>query len=214
MLGAEGGRYNDREDGVFGRAPGRPAARSPCARACPGRGIAPGGWGVLEARENRERIEQEKRNREREYEREKERRAPKPTGCQSGQFCPQGSEAIQSHRVPGTGLMAVLHDIDVGKNALTVRIRLYNEGTETATLALDPTASYEAFYVEVDGEKSFILRDEDGDLEAKESFAGELDPGETESWWARFPPLPPETVSFDIVIPSLPRFEGVLVSSQ
>ena len=173
-----------------------------------------GGWGVLEARENRERIEQEKRNREREYEREKERRAPKPTGCQTGQFCPQGSEAIQSHGVPGTGLMAVLHDIDVGKNALTVRIRLYNEGTETATLALDATASYEAFYVEVDGEKSFILRDEDGDLEAKESFAGELDPGETESWWARFPPLPPETVSFDIVIPSLPRFEGVLVSSQ
>jgi hypothetical protein len=68
--------------------------------------------------------------------------------------------------------------------------------------------------VEVDGERSFILRDEDGDLEAKKSFAGELDPGEMESWWARFPPLPSQAVSFDIVIPRLPRFEGVHVSSQ
>lgn len=171
-----------------------------------------GGWGVLEARENRERIAQEKRNREREYEREKERRAPKPTGCETGQFCLRSIEAIQSHRVPGTGLMAVLHDIDVEEHALTVRMRFYNEGTETATLALDPTASYDAFYVEVDGEKSFILRDEDGDLAAKRSFAGELDPGEMESWWARFPPLPSQVVSFDIAIPPVPRFEGVSVS--
>ncbi|HET7693651.1 MAG TPA: hypothetical protein VFM44_11235 [Gemmatimonadota bacterium] len=173
-----------------------------------------GGWGVLEARENSERIEQEKRNREREYAREKELREPKPTGCQTGQFCLQSIEAIQSHRVPGTGLMAVLHDIDLGEDALTVRMRFYNEGTETATLALDPNASYEAFYVEVDGEKSFILRDEDGDLEAKESFAGELDPGEMESWWARFPPLASHAVSFDIEIQSIPRFQGVLVSNR
>lgn len=164
-----------------------------------------------------ERVElqlQEKRNREREYAREKEWREPKPAGCQTGQFCLQRIEAIQSHGLPGSGLMAVLHDIDVGKDALTVRIRVYNEGTEPATLVLDPTASYDAFYVEVAGEKSFILRDEDGDLEAKKSFAGELDPGEMESWWAQFPPLPSQVVSFDIVIPPVPRFEGVPVSSQ
>jgi hypothetical protein len=165
-------------------------------------------------RKRLEHREQDKRDREREYEREKEWREPKPAGCQAGQFCPQGSEAIQSHRVPGTGVMAVLHDIDVEEDALTVRIRFYNEGSETAALALDPTASYDAFYVEVDGEKSFILRDEDGGLEAKKSFARELDPGEMESWWAHFPPLPSQVVSFDIVIPPVPRFEGILVSSH
>ena len=164
----------------------------------------------LTERERLEQIEQEERNREREYAREKEWREPKPTGCQTGQFCPQSSEPI---RMPGTGLMAVLHDIDVEDDALTVRIRFYNEGTEPATLAVDPTAAYDSFDVEVDGEKSFILRDDDGTLEAKESLARDLEPGGMESWWAHFPPLPPKAVSFDVVIPPA-RFQEVLVSSQ
>ncbi|HJR52208.1 MAG TPA: hypothetical protein VJ982_00695 [Gemmatimonadota bacterium] len=167
----------------------------------------------LAKRERLERIEQEERNREREYAREKEWREPKPTGCQTGQFCPRGSEEIESHRVPGTGLVAILHDIDVEDDALTVRIRFYNEGTEPAALAVDPTAAYDAFYVEVDGEKRFILRDDDGTLEAKESMARDLEPGEMESWWVHFPPLPPKAISFDLVIPPA-RFEEVLVSSQ
>ena len=120
---------------------------------------------------------------------------------------------IQSHRVPGTGLVAILHDIDVEDDALTVRIRFYNEGTEPAALAVDPTAAYDAFYVEVDGEKRFILRDDDGTLEAKGSLARDLEPGGMESWWAHFPPLPPKAVSFDVVIPPA-RFTEVLVSSQ
>ena len=169
---------------------------------------------VSDVRVHRERIEQEERNEERDYAREKELREPKPTRCQTGQFCLQSIESIQSHRVPGSGLMAVLHDIDVEEDALTIRLRFYNEGTETATLALDPTASYDAFYVVVGGEKNFILRDDDGELEAKNSFAGELDPGEMESWWARFHPLPAQAMSFDIVIPPVPRFQGILVSSQ
>lgn len=167
----------------------------------------------LAKRERLELREQEKRNREREYAREKEWRAPKPTGCQTGQFCLQSSEAIQSHRVPGTGLLTVLHDIDVEDDALTVRIRFFNEGTEPATLTVDPTEAYEAFYVDIDGEKSFILRDDDGTLEAKESLARDLEPGGMESWWAHFPPLPPKAVSFDVVIPPA-QFEEVLVSSQ
>lgn len=186
-----------------------------CLVAPPGSALAQdrGSISVLEQRERIEHQEQEERNREREYAREKEWRDPKPTGCQTGQFCSQSVEAIQSHRVPGTALMAVLHDIDVEEDALTVRIRFYNESTEPAALAVDPTAAYDAFYVEVDGEKSFILRDDDGTLEAKESLARDLEPGGMESWWAHFSPLPPKAVSFDLVIPPA-RFEEVLVSSQ
>lgn len=168
---------------------------------------------ILAERQRLELTEQEKRNQEREYAREKEWREPKPTGCQTGQFCPRSNEAIQSHRMPGTGLVAILHDIDVEDDALTVRIRFYNEGAEPAALAVDPTAAYDAFYVEVDGEKRFILRDDDGTLEAKESLARDLEPGGMESWWAHFPPLPPKAVSFDVVIPPA-RFAEVLASSQ
>ncbi|HET6363119.1 MAG TPA: hypothetical protein VFH11_13845 [Gemmatimonadota bacterium] len=168
----------------------------------------------LAQRERLEQVEQDKRNREREYEREKEWRKPPPTFCQTGQFCPRGSEAIQIHRVPGTGLTAILHDIDVEDDALTVRVRFFNEGAETVTLTLDPTASYDTFYVEIDGARSFILRDDQGRLDAKEPLARNLEPGAMESWWADFPPLPSKAVSFDVVIPPAPPFEGVSVSSQ
>jgi hypothetical protein len=169
-----------------------------------------GGVGVLEARENRERIEQEKRNRER----ERERLRPKPSGCATGTICAPRGEGIQSHQVPGSGLVAVLHDIDVEKDALNVRFRFFNDGAEPVTLAIDPGADYEAYFVEVDGTKMFILRDEDGSLQSKKSIDGELEPGSMESWWAKFPPLPPDAASFDVVVPPAPRFEAVPVSAD
>ena len=168
---------------------------------------------TLAQRERLELIEQEERNREREYALEKEWPKSNRTGCETGRYCPQRNEAIQSYRVPGTGFVAVLHDIDVEDDALTVRIRFYNGGSEPAALAIDPAAAYEAFYVEVDGEKSFILRHDDGTLEAKESLTRDLEPDGMESWWAHFPPLSPKAISFDVVIPPA-RFEEVLVSSQ
>jgi hypothetical protein len=164
----------------------------------------------LAAREDREQIEQEKRNRER----ERERRSPKPSGCATGTICAPRGAGIQSHPVPGTGLVAVLHDVDVEKDALNVRIRFFNDGAESVTLAIDPATDYEAYFVEVDGAKMFILRDEDGSLRSKKSIDGEVEPGSMESWWAKFPPLPPDARSFDVVIPPAPRFKAVPVSAD
>ena len=164
----------------------------------------------LEAREKDEQIEQEKRNRER----ERERRRPKPSACATGAICAPRGEGIQSHPIPGSGLVAVLHDVDVEKDVLNVRFRFFNDGAEPVTLALDAAADYEAYFVEVDGAKMFILRDGDGSLQAKKSIDRVLGPGSMESWWAKFPALPPEAESFDVVVPPAPRFEAVPVSAD
>jgi hypothetical protein len=166
----------------------------------------------LTALERRELSEQEKRNRAR----ERERRFPKSSasGCATGTNCSPRGAGIQSHPVPGSGLVAVLHDIDVEKDALNVRFRFFNDGTESVTLAIDPGADYEAFYVEVNGEKRFILRNDDGSLQAKKSMERDLAPGSMESWWAKFPPLPPDAESFDVVVPPAPRFEAVPISAD
>lgn len=164
----------------------------------------------LDARERVERIEQEKRNRQR----QRERLRPKPSPCATGTTCAPRGEGIQSHQVPGSGLVAVLHDIDVEKDALNVRFRFFNDGAEPVTLAIDPEADFEAFYVEVDGEKRFILRNDDGSLQAKKSMDRDLAPGSMESWWAKFPPLPPDAESFDVIVPPAPRFDSVPVSAD
>ena len=172
--------------------------------------------------ERRELIEQEKRNRER----ERERRFPKSSGCSTGAMagfgdgllvpaeCAPGEAGIQSHTVPASGLVAVLQDVEVEKDAMNVRLRFFNDGAGPVTLVIDPAADYDAYFVEVDGARRFILRDDNGSLQAKKPIDGELEPGSMESWWARFPPLPPDAESFDVVVPPAPRFEAVPVNAD
>ena len=166
-----------------------------------------GGVGVLETRERLEQIEQEKRNRER----QRELTHPKSSDCRATGTCALWEQGIRSQPIPGTGLIAVLHDVDVEKESLTIRLRFINRSSQPASIALDPNGSYDAYFVEVDEEKRHILRSDDGALAAKKPLARRLRPGAMESWWARFPPLPAGATSFDVMIPPAPRFEGISV---
>jgi hypothetical protein len=123
-------------------------------------------------------------------------------------------EGIQVHRVPGTSLTAVLHDIDLEEEFLMVRLRFYNDGEEGAHLVIDPVDAYESFFVEVDDEKFFILRDAAGKLDAKRRLDLILRPGAMESWWARFPALPLDARAFHVVIPPVSPFLSVSVDDD
>jgi hypothetical protein len=138
---------------------------------------------------------------------------PKPSGCGTGRICSDRGEGIQSYGVPGTNLVAVLHDIDREQDGLLVRVRFYNDGPEPVRLGVDPAQAYDAYFVEAGGERRFILREEDGTLEAKDPFVRMLEPGAMESWWAKFPPLEIGARVADITIPPAPRFEMVPVST-
>lgn len=134
---------------------------------------------------------------------------PKPSGCATGRICSDRGEGIQSQRIPDTGLVAVLHDIDDEKDGLVVRMRFYNDGLEPVRLEVDPTREYDAYFIEVGGERRFILRDDGGALQAKEPLARVLAPGAMQSWWAKFPPLERGATTLDIRIPPAPRFEAI-----
>ena len=111
-------------------------------------------------------------------------------------------EGIQVRGIPGTFLSVALYKALLDDDVLTVQLRFHNDGVEAARLTVDPRAAAESFYVQVGEEKLYILEDDHGELEAKEPLNLELDPGEIESWWARFP-APPPTTTFDLHIPSV-----------
>ena len=54
-----------------------------------------------------------------------------------------------------------------------------------------------------------ILADDGGELEAKKPLDVELEPGDSETWWAKFPAPPAGTRRIDLAIPPFPAFEGV-----
>lgn len=158
------------------------------------------------SQEYREALEEEVRQRKR-AERLNEERERRYWSAECP-GCARREEGIQVRAVPGTGVVGVLHDVDLEEEFLMVRLRFYNDGAEQARLTIDPVGAYESYFVEVGGEKRHILRNEDGELEAKKPLAVEMRPGAMESWWARFPAIP-GTESFDVVIPPAGPFLSV-----
>jgi hypothetical protein len=111
-------------------------------------------------------------------------------------------EGIQVHGIPGTSLAAVLYKAKLDDDVLTLQLRFHNDGSERTRFTIDPSSDPERFFVQVGEKKFFILEDEDGELEAKAPLAVTLEPGEIESWWAKFPAPPPGTNAFDLQIPA------------
>lgn len=123
-------------------------------------------------------------------------------------------EGLQSRGIPDTPFVAVLHKAELDDGVLTMRLRFYNEGSEPARLAIDPSVNSEAFFVRIGREKLFILKDGDGELEAKDPLEVDLKPGEMESWWAKFPAPPAGTEEFDLEIPPVATFRAVPVADD
>jgi hypothetical protein len=118
-------------------------------------------------------------------------------------------EGLQTRGIPDTPLIAVIHKTELDDGVLTVRVRFYNEGSDPARLTIDPSNAYESFFMTVGGEKLFILKNDDGELEAKKPLEVDLKPGKMESWWAKFPAPPPDTEAFDLEIPPIAPFRNV-----
>jgi len=117
-------------------------------------------------------------------------------------------EGLQTRGIPDTRLVAVIHRTELDDGVLTVRLRFYNEGEEPARLSVDPTGE-DAFLLKVGGEEYAILRNGDGDFEAKDALDVELKPGKMETWWAKFPAPPDGTRAFDLEIPPAVTFRNV-----
>jgi hypothetical protein len=142
---------------------------------------------------------------ERDQRREEDRARDEQTLCASG--CDDYDGGLQSRTIPNSPFVAVVHQATVDDEVLTLRIRFYNGGNEPAELAFDPV--YDSTFVSIGGEKLFILRDDDGELDAKEPLDETVQAGEMESWWARFPAPPAGTTSFDLDIPPIEPFRNV-----
>jgi hypothetical protein len=143
---------------------------------------------------------------------EREQRRKEQEALHAADACEYGCvehEGLQTRAIPGTTLVAVVHQAKLEDDGLTLRLRFYNDGAEPARLTIDPTTDYESFFVQVGREKLFIRKDEDGELDVKDPLELDLKPGKMESWWAKFPAPPAGTESFHLEIPPVAAFRSV-----
>jgi hypothetical protein len=122
-------------------------------------------------------------------------------------------EGLQTRGIPGTALVAVLHRTEIDDGVLTARLRFYNEGEAPAQLSIDPTGE-EPFVLRVGTEEYPILRKEDGEAESKGTLSVEIEPGQMETRWAKFPAPPAGTRRIDLEIPPAVAFRDVRIDTD
>ena len=154
-----------------------------------------------------DRAEQERRAQLRQ-EQEERRSGTDPCELGCGDY-----EGLQTRGIPGTSLVAVLHRTEIDDDVVTARLRFYNEGQTPAHLRIDPSGE-EMFVLRAGTEEYPILRNEDGEPESKDPLSIELEPGEMETWWAKFPAPPAGTRWIDLEIPPAAMFSHVRFESD
>ncbi len=155
-----------------------------------------------------DQAERERRDQLRREEEERRNSADDPCELGCGDY-----EGLQTRGIPGTSLVAVLHRTEIDDGVLTARLRFYNEGETPAHLSIDPTGE-ESFVLRVGAEEYPLLRSEDGEPESKDPLSLELEPGEMETWWAKFPAPPAGTRRIDLDIPPAVTFRDVRIDAD
>jgi hypothetical protein len=154
--------------------------------------------------------------------------APVPPAQQPSAVVPTlqagvSSNIIQSQDTNTQGVVGELIQCSRSGGVLTVKIRYRN--TTAAGMgfyALGPNISYDKYYLAAANKKYFILKDADGTELAPggdyscgmPGVCEKLGPGQSNTWWAKFPAPSADVTKLDLFTPVTPPFEGIPITDN
>ena len=132
-----------------------------------------------------------------------------------------GAGVIQSQDTNSSGIVGDLTEAKRSDGVLTVKIRFRNTGNQRSSVSFtewNAPRDNEKFYVTAGEKKYFMLKDSDGTyLSTNSSQNGltiQLNPGQTFTWWAKYPAPPAEATKFNFVTPVASPFEDVPITDK
>jgi len=133
------------------------------------------------------------------------------------------SGAIQSQDTSTSGVTGELIQCRRSGGVLSVKIRFHNTtGAGIGFYALGPNTSYDKYYLAAANKKYFILKDTDGTYLAPgfnwdcgmSGVCEKLGPGQSNTWWAKFPAPSADVTKLDLFTPVTPPFEGIPITDN
>jgi hypothetical protein len=133
------------------------------------------------------------------------------------------SGAIQSQDTSTAGVTGELIQCKRSGGVLSVKIRFHNTtGAGIGFYALGPNSSYDKYYLAAANKKYFILKDTDGTYLAPgfnwdcgmSGVCEKLGPGQSITWWAKFPAPSADVTKLDLFTPVTPPFEDVPIADN
>ena len=132
-----------------------------------------------------------------------------------------GAGVIQSQDTNSSGVVGELTEAKRSDGVLTIKIRFRNTGTQRSSVSFtewNAPRDNEKFYVTAGEKKYFMLKDSDGTYlstnSSQNGLAIQLNPGETFTWWAKYPAPPAEATKFNFVTPVASPFEDVPITDK
>jgi len=124
--------------------------------------------------------------------------------------------ALQAQEVNGAaGMVAELTEATREDGVLTIKVRLRNTGTEERYKSFETNhGAYTLFYVTAENQKYFILKDSEGEPLAPVYLTVTLGPGETSTWWGKYPAPPSSVTEFDFIMHEVPPFENIPITDR
>ena len=128
---------------------------------------------------------------------------------------------IQTQETNSGGMVGELTECRRHEGVLTIKVRFRSTSNKRAVLKLteyNNGGDFEKFYVTAGNKKFFILKDTEGvyltSLSASNGVVLQLDPGETSSWWAKYPSPPADVKKINFVTPVAPPFEDIPITDK
>jgi len=133
------------------------------------------------------------------------------------------SGVLQSQDTSTSGVVGELIQCRRSGGVLSVKIRFHNTtSTAVSLFVVSPNTSYDKFYLSAASKKYFILKDADGTYLAPGSdyscgmpgVCEKLGPGQSNSWWAKFPAPSADVTKLDLYTAVTPPFEDVPIADN
>jgi len=134
-----------------------------------------------------------------------------------------GSNIIQSQDTNTQGVVGELIQCSRSNGVLSVKIRFHNTTSAGVSFyALGPNIEYTRYYLAAENKKYFILKDTDGTYLAPggdfscgmPGVCEKLGPGQSNTWWAKFPAPSADVTKLDLFTPVTPPFEGIQITDN
>ncbi len=148
---------------------------------------------------------------------------PSPSAPAPNLLAAGSSGVLQSQDTSTPGVVAELIQCRRSGGVLSVKIRFHNTtGAGMGFYALRPNTGYEKYYLAAANKKYFILKDADGtDLApgfnwdcGMSGVCEKLGPGQSDTWWAKFPAPSADVTKLDLFTPVTPPFEDVPIADN
>ena len=148
--------------------------------------------------------------------------AAAPPRPDAASFAATASDVIQSQDMNTAGVVGEVIQCRRAEGVLSIRVRFRNNSSKEARVYVVDSTEYEKVYVTAASKKYFILKDSEGTYLTPAAdyncggrgVCARLGPGDTYTWWAKFPAPAADAKKLNLITPAGPPFEDIPITDK